>query len=167
MEKEKINEKRRNLDREPRSCLLSPRLLSHPTKTSVTHGQANLRGNLRSRPGLFPFRWVRRNGRDVSALTMDFTHPIAIAGRPLHFDRLFLPLPSSFPPCARFLLFFLSVSFCRRKESSANFLHSEADRWATDVVRIKKQGGESKQKAPADFPCVLPECDRRRATAVE
>lgn len=43
------------------------------------YGQASLRGNLCSRPGLFPFPRVRRDGRDVSALTMDFTHSIAIA----------------------------------------------------------------------------------------
>jgi len=55
------------------------------------HGQASLRGNLRRRPGLFPFPRVRRDGRDVSALTMDFTHPIAIARIvPSRFDRLSL-----------------------------------------------------------------------------
>lgn len=69
------------------------------------HGQASLRGNLRSRPELFPLPRVRQDGRDGSALTMDSTHPTAIAraaspsaARPPFFllaahDILFLSLP--------------------------------------------------------------------------
>lgn len=130
MEKREINKKkRRNLDRESRVRVLLAREEDapfYPTKTSL-HGQASLRGNLRSRPGLFPFPRVRR---DVSALTMDFTHPLAITRADL--SASIVPLSPLFLLRARLLrpLFFSSSpSVVADARSGVPIFCTQSDRW--------------------------------------
>lgn len=147
---------KKDLDRESRSCPLSPRgrrRLSHPTKTSP-HGQASLRGNLRSRPGLFPFPRVRRDGQDVSALTMDSTHPIAIARAVLSFDRLAFSF--SLPPFARdFLDPFFVALFPLSPTRGAECQFSVA-RSRPTLRELKNKGGEKDKKHPRISPaCYL------------
>lgn len=88
--------------------------LSHPTKTSPAHGRASLLGNLRSRPGLFPFPRVRHDRRDGSALTMNSTHPFLLSRGSSSASTTFILFSSFFSRDATSFASFLSLCFrCR------------------------------------------------------